>query len=64
MGARKQVRSEMEGPRYWYPKYQQWLTLNEVYYIRQCEAGESKRVSSSTTALPPAEPTPQRVHHT
>lgn len=33
---RQQVRPEADVPRYWYPRYQQWLSLNELAYLTRC----------------------------
>lgn len=33
-GQRRPVRQDAEPPRYWYPKFQEWLTLTEYAYLK------------------------------
>lgn len=32
---RQTTRPEPDVPRYWYPRYQQWLSLNELAYVKE-----------------------------
>lgn len=34
---RQTMRPEPAVPRYWYPRYQQWLSLDELAYLKQME---------------------------
>jgi hypothetical protein len=34
---RQIVRAERDITRYWFPRYQQWLSLNELAYLKQME---------------------------